>query len=684
MTTASTVPVTVAIPCFGGGDRLLHTLAQISRCDPLPAEVLILADGGWEPDVSALPSVRVLRSAERIGPGGGRQAGIRAASCDLVASFDNDSWPSCPDYFAKAVALMEAFPDAAVLSPAVSLPDWPGYEPSAEVWESRSYEGCASIHRRSLHLQLPGFVPVASAYGLEEADIALQARTHGMKVLASSWLTAWHDRPRSEDAHGVTAWIRNELVLGWLRYPLVLQPWSWWRAFKRFVRDRGKVPASTLLRSVLSAPALCAESKQHQARASIAALMQHHRGPLAAWRLAGDVSNLTAQRMPKARRALFIQFTDPAGYPPLEHSSRILAREGWSVRFVGLRAGTLELPPHPRIECVSRARVSGGLRTKLQFLRWTLTCVFHAWKWRAEMVYCSDPFAALPGLIIQCLFGRMVIYHEHDSPPDGRSGGFQTAMEWCRRKIGRKADVVVLPSEARMRQFQEKTATQGRCIVVWNTPSHDEVLPVPRQPLAHGLRVVFHGSIVPERFPMAYVEVLAKCPEQVTMDVIGYETAGSLGYKQQLAERAAALGLGGRFSCLPPMQRRALLRCCATYDVGLALLARREWDSNSIHMAGASNKPFDYASQGVAVIVPDEPEWRKLYVENGCGVACDPSDIDALAKLLTWMLHHPAELRAMGEAGRVLCLEAWHYEKQFAPVLSLLAGNEDVKKLPLI
>ena len=35
------------------------------------------------------------------------------------------------------------------------------------------------------------------------------------------------------------------------------------------------------------------------------------------------------------RRILYVQYTTPAGYPPLEHSSRILADRGWEVQFLG-------------------------------------------------------------------------------------------------------------------------------------------------------------------------------------------------------------------------------------------------------------------------------------------------------------------------------------------------------------
>ena len=53
-----------------------------------------------------------------------------------------------------------------------------------------------------------------------------------------------------------------------------------------------------------------------------------------------------------SRRILYVQFTDPAAYPPIEHSSRLFAERGWEVFMVGMdTAGALnlKLPVHPRI-----------------------------------------------------------------------------------------------------------------------------------------------------------------------------------------------------------------------------------------------------------------------------------------------------------------------------------------------
>ena len=56
--------------------------------------------------------------------------------------------------------------------------------------------------------------------------------------------------------------------------------------------------------------------------------------------------------MARPPRILYMQYEDPAAYPPLEHSSQILAERGWDVAFVGAEIvsdGALRLPNHPRI-----------------------------------------------------------------------------------------------------------------------------------------------------------------------------------------------------------------------------------------------------------------------------------------------------------------------------------------------
>ena len=53
-----------------------------------------------------------------------------------------------------------------------------------------------------------------------------------------------------------------------------------------------------------------------------------------------------------------------------------------------------------------------------------------------------------------------------------------------------------------------------------------------------------------------------------------------------------------------------------------------------LHMAGASNKPFDYMAAGLALLVSDQPDWRAMFVEPGYARACDPTDPSSIATSL--------------------------------------------------
>ncbi len=65
---------------------------------------------------------------------------------------------------------------------------------------------------------------------------------------------------------------------------------------------------------------------------------------------------------------LYIQYTNPAGYPSLEHSSRLLAERGWSVEFLGtgvFGAGALRFPEHPKIRVRQMPFSKAGFMQKL-------------------------------------------------------------------------------------------------------------------------------------------------------------------------------------------------------------------------------------------------------------------------------------------------------------------------------
>src|SRR5262249_48345283 len=118
-------------------------------------------------------------------------------------------------------------------------------------------------------------------------------------------------------------------------------------------------------------------------------------------------------------RVLFLQFTNPAGYPPLEHASRILARLGWDVLFLGTGAygaDSLRFPGDPAIRERRMPALRPGMLQKPAYVAYTAWAVATCAVWRPRWIYASDPTAALPALLGRLALRFHIVYHEHDSP----------------------------------------------------------------------------------------------------------------------------------------------------------------------------------------------------------------------------------------------------------------------------
>ena len=405
------------------------------------------------------------------------------------------------------------------------------------------------------------------------------------------------------------------------------------------------------------------------------------------------LGNASGEQVPERirRKVLYLQYTNPAGYPPLEHSSRILAREGWQVLFLGTGAlggaDALRFPPHDRIDVRRMEFSPAGWRQKLHYVRFCLWVLFWTFRWRPQWIYASDPLSC-PNAAVLSFFSRFkVLYHEHDSPqPEVRekrsevSCQFMRLVLWTRRQLARRASLCVLPNEQRAERFAFETGRStadglSSPLIVWNCPSLDEVSK-PRGAHDGGdLWVLYHGSIVPSRLPVAVLKALAILPLTVKLRVIGYETVGHRGYVQELRKSAIQFGITHRVEFLGAMPRKDLLKWCQECDIGLAFLTQTSDDVNQQAMIGASNKPFDYLACGLALLVSDLPDWCSMYVDSGYGLACDSTDAEGIATALGWFLDHPTEMRAMGERGRKKIMAEWNYERKFKPVFEHIARD---------
>lgn len=386
----------------------------------------------------------------------------------------------------------------------------------------------------------------------------------------------------------------------------------------------------------------------------------------------------------RATRLLYVQYSNPGAYPPLEHGARILAQTGAEILVLGagaaFGAGALKWTSERGIHVRRLRYCPPGWKQKLHYVLFTGWVLCRALVFRPTIIYGSD-WLACPTLLLLNLFWNL-IYHEHDIPLAafrGSSHGsnnkeiitpFIRFVLWSRERVANAAILCIAPNDGRAGALRNTTRTERPILSVWNCPSRDEVVVGGRRPAESGsITLFYHGSIVPERLPLAVLTAVAELSGQVRLRIAGYETIGYPGYEDLLRRRAVELGITNYVSFLGAMPRRSdLLKQCCLADVGLATLPSESQDFNQRTMGGASNKPFDYLACGLALLVGDLADWRELYVSAGYGLACDSSDASSIAVALRWFSSNRTETSAMGRRGQERILREWNYETQFAEV----------------
>ncbi|MBI1243333.1 MAG: glycosyltransferase [Nostoc sp. RI_552] len=391
---------------------------------------------------------------------------------------------------------------------------------------------------------------------------------------------------------------------------------------------------------------------------------------------------MTYSKKQPLKRILYIQYTSPAAYPPLEHSSQILANDGWQVMFLGTGAegaNALKFPPHPQITVYQVPFCRPGWRQKLHYIRFCLWVVMWVLRWQPQWVYASDILICPLAYILTFLPQVKVIYHEHDSPTTTPDSLF---MRWCsqgRIKLASAANFSILPNQARVEKFVSQTGTDKPVFCVWNCPDQEEVIKTLKckkdQEL---LTLYYHGNISPTLLPLSIIAALGTIfsesgESKIKLRIIGYETVGNIGYIDRINKLAATFGIQEQYiEYISAVPRHQLLNLAKDCDVGLAMMPVNTNNLNLENLAGASNKPFDYLACALPLLVSNLPDWEQMYVEPGYGLACNPEDADSIADALRWYLEHPTEMRAMGERGRQRILDEWNYQAQFQAVKNQL------------
>ena len=104
----------------------------------------------------------------------------------------------------------------------------------------------------------------------------------------------------------------------------------------------------------------------------------------------------------RRHRILYLQYTNPAAYPPVEHSAWMMAEAGWDVLMLGVALEkTLTLRAHPRIRCELMAPSDRGWRQKLHYVRFAAWSLARAERFHPAWIYASDMLSS-PAALLTC------------------------------------------------------------------------------------------------------------------------------------------------------------------------------------------------------------------------------------------------------------------------------------------
>lgn len=373
--------------------------------------------------------------------------------------------------------------------------------------------------------------------------------------------------------------------------------------------------------------------------------------------------------------ALFLQLADPALYPPIMHAALIMAENGWKVKILSSPQHDIkmEFPAHPGIETIKlRTRPSYRVLAR-DYLAYITKAIVMAFRFKPDVIYASDPLGSIPGMLAFISFRSRLVYHEHDSPTHNRQLMF--LLRVARKRVAQMALIVVFPNSERADIVREQLGfCPSKIAVIWNLPSRRSIPPRVEKPNGP-LVFYYHGSITPERLPRTVPEAIARLRCGGALRIAGYEVPSAQGYINELQSRWGRVQDGGLIDFIGQLSHPQLLREAAKAHIGIALMPHESADINMKYMSGASNKAFDYMAAEMPLLVSELPEWRKMFVDPGYAVACDPDSVDSVERALAVLVGDSDKRKAMAKASREKIDKNWHYEAAFCQVLSRIEAD---------
>jgi len=261
--------VSVIIPNWNGAQHLPGCLESLRRQTYAPLEVLVVDNGSEDGSLALLaadfPEVRTLALCQNRGFAGACNAGMSAASGDLLVLLNNDT-EADSHWITEVVAAFDRHPEAGIVASKMLLFDrrdtfhttgdfyrLDGVPGNRGVWQKDrgqydkeewvfSANGGSAAYRRSL-LEQVGWLDEDFFYSCEDVDLAWRAQLAGWRCVYAPRAVVYHKL--SATGGGVTASFydgRNFIYLLAKDYPGDLWRRYWWA----ILRAQGRITLDAL------------------------------------------------------------------------------------------------------------------------------------------------------------------------------------------------------------------------------------------------------------------------------------------------------------------------------------------------------------------------------------------------------------------------------------------------------
>lgn len=183
------------------------------------------------------------------------------------------------------------------------------------------------------------------------------------------------------------------------------------------------------------------------------------------------------------------------------------------------------------------------------------------------------------------------------------------------------SSVVCCVSDGIAQQMTQLYRLERPVLVLRNAPNY---VPSPWRPTGDTARILYHGLVSPGRGLEACIRSVTAWASGRSLTIRGPATAE---YRAVLEELIRTCGVEDRVVLAPPVPASQLVSEAQAFDVGLFVMSATTAQQRFV----LPNKLFEYVMAGLAVVVSDLPDMRRVVTQYDLGALIERSEPDAIA-----------------------------------------------------